>query len=230
MVTPYAADSEGFFRPERPSSCCLAALGVVCQLVVSHWRARKTGPQHPLLVMRCRDHGRAFTVYPCGHVPYGTTRIAPVTEGGSPLSTSDPWRATVFAATLDASLNDQWPRDSPPDDPRRLRTQSRRLERAGLLLGLGDMAPVVAQGLVPTLLAGDAVTAVEAALLLDSAVGIQARGQIVAELLEMSVGRPNVLDTTLIAGAVAGLWGPPIRWEPARGCRRFLMPAPHPPP
>ena len=37
-------------------------------------------------------------------------------------------------------------------------------------------------------------------------------------------------DTVLLAGSVAGLWGPPVRWEPARGRRRFLLSPPRSPP
>ena len=229
MVTPYAADRAGIFRPERPSSCCWAPQGVTCRLVVSHRRTRKTGPCHPLLVMRCLDHKRAFTLYPCGHVPYGRHRVAPVSEDGALLN-SPAWSATMFHAPLDAGAGVLWPAHSPADDPHRRRTQSRYIERAALLLGLSDVAPLIAQGLTSTHLAGDTLAVLEAATALDSAVGVHARGLIVADLIKTVPLRPGVLDAVLLAGSVAGLWGPPIRWEPARGRRRFLLSPPRSPP
>ncbi len=200
---------------------------MACQLVVNHWRPRKTGPEHPLLVMTCRTHKVSFTLYPHGHVPYGRTRVAPVAEDGAVLSGAEPWRATLFDAVLDAADDVLWPCDSSADDLRRRRTQVRRLERAEPLLGLGVVASFIGEGLMPELHGLGTLTVLEAGRVLDSAVGVHARGLILGELLDAVPLRPGVLDAVLFAGAAACLWGTPIRWEPARraqGRRRFLFP------
>ena len=86
IVTPYRPGADGVMLPDEPSACPWAASGETCCLGVEHWRHRKTGPCHPLLVLGCEDHARAFTLYPCGHVPYGRALVAPVREDGALLS------------------------------------------------------------------------------------------------------------------------------------------------
>jgi hypothetical protein len=56
-----------------------------CELVVHHWRERKAGPQIPVMVMQCKTHRRAFTLYPLGHIPYGRVAVAPVGLDGEVL-------------------------------------------------------------------------------------------------------------------------------------------------
>src|ERR1700681_2138751 len=83
-VTPYAADAEGVMVASMPSICPRHEAGdAPCCLWVDHHRDRKTGPLFALTVVHCGRHGRAFTLYPPGHVPYGRLAIAPVSSDGA---------------------------------------------------------------------------------------------------------------------------------------------------
>ena len=231
MVTPYVADADGLMIPERPQACPWAPAGVECRMVVEQWRPRKTGPAHALLVMSCRDHHRVFTLYPCGHVPYGRVAVAPVREDGVPLD-ERAFSLTVFGAALDAGAGELW-RKSQPEHPREtldsmhFRTQGRWLERSEALLGLGSeqAQPLIARRFgISTLELRDATRA------LDTSRSTRARATVVSGLLDRIEIRPCILDDILIAGTLVGLWGPPIRWEPSRRRRRFLFPPAGAPP
>ena len=141
---------------------CGLGAGDACHLVVDHHRPRKTGPCFPLAVLRCTTHGRAFTLYPPGHVPYGRRAIAPVAADGSLVRADDldearprgaghevepdeqvvspealAFSGTVFDAALDAACGRIWQRDHLPGGTDRWwSTQGRWIERALLLLGL----------------------------------------------------------------------------------------------
>jgi hypothetical protein len=229
IVTPYRVEEEAFV-PAWPDACPFAGLEERCSLTVNHWRERATGPEHPVLVLECKEHGHAFTVYPCGHVPYGRAAIAPVSEDGEVLGGQAPWRATALAAVLDAEKRELWPRDSPAGDPRRRRTQSRGVAWAGALLGLDGGRSVEALSRLAVLLGLPTQDLLDAARELPAAAGLVARGAVIAAVLARLPLGPCVLDAVLRAGALAGLWGPPIRFEPVRGRRRFLFPPSGTPP
>lgn len=91
MCTPYAADGSGvMLAVGRVEQCPLAAADEECATTLNGFRARKTGPRFPIQVMTCHTHGRSFTVYPMGFVPYGRVREAPVDVAGSVLEASEP--------------------------------------------------------------------------------------------------------------------------------------------
>jgi hypothetical protein len=96
-------------------------------------RQRKTGPGHGLVVVVCRVHGRHYTLYPPGYVPYGRMPVAPVDhDGTSSLST---WKRTVFVAAVVAVVAGvAWPREGGGGPC--FRTQRRQIERAAQWLGL----------------------------------------------------------------------------------------------
>ena len=80
-----------------------------CEIAVHHRRERKTGPEFAVLVLRCRTHRRAFTLYPLGQVPYGRMAVAPVSCDGELIGSghADPaggpsvgWQTTLFLAAL----------------------------------------------------------------------------------------------------------------------------------
>jgi hypothetical protein len=90
--TPYRVCGEGRLEPELPKQCIAGATGTGepgCVVAVDHRRARKTGPEHPLVVAKCRKHGGAFTLYPPGFVPYGRSAIVPVDAQGQPIRRGD---------------------------------------------------------------------------------------------------------------------------------------------
>lgn len=228
MVTPYLADTDGRMIPERPRACPWAQAGAECRIVVERWRPRKTGPEHALLVMSCRDHRRAFTLYPCGHVPFGRIAVAPVREDGTPFR-DRAFSVTVFGAALDARDGDLWRREQSDGsrnviDGMHYRTQRRRLDRSEALLGLGSGLARAAQPLIARRLGVSTLDLRDATRTLDESRGTRERGVLIYDLLDRLEIGPGILDAILIAGALTGEWGPPIRWEPSRQRRRFLLP------
>ena len=140
IVTPYRVE-DGVLVPVVPDRCIAGEPGIGCWIVLDHWRDRKSGPCFPLAVMRCAVHEVAFTLYPCGHVPYGTAAVAPVGPAGEEL---DPGVCTMFEAASDAAGGRAWSRETPRDEQGRLleppegwwSTQGRRIELATRIVGV----------------------------------------------------------------------------------------------
>lgn len=169
--------------------------------------------------MRCTVHGRAFTAYPPGHVPYGQVALVVLApDGGPALSDDEAAVEHLFAAATDAAREEPalWPRQEASGATRT--TQERRIARGaeilGLVEGVGPGADVAAA--VTHLPCGGLVEATRA---LAAARGLMARGLWIArtfgELLERA-GRA-VMDRLAVLGYLAGRWGKPYRWEPNRG-------------
>jgi len=118
--------------------------GRACRIHRRGFRPRKTGPKFPVEVLRCEEHELGFTAYPPGHVPYGRTAVAPVDYAGQKLAAADnateadqlddSWESTLFGAAIDASRGVTWGEGAEGALESR-RTQGRRLESAGALLG-----------------------------------------------------------------------------------------------
>lgn len=212
-------------RPVVPTSCPYRGTGedVPCRVGIHHWRDRKEGPGHPLGVAACRAHGRAFTLYPPGWTPYGRAPLAPARADGEPVSPMplDRWRATRFAAALDAVADRLWPRGGAYAGSGRWATQCRQLAAlAGLVGVVGgggvDHQHAVAQVLgLPTQVVLDAAAAVPAA-------GSRGRTRAVAaSILAVVEALPGHRDAFLPlarVGHAVGLWGRVFRVQGAR-CR-----------
>ncbi len=179
-----------------------------------HYRARKTGPRFPLAVVGCREHtdGR-YTLYPPGQVPYGREAVAPYGPSGElrvEASTGEPvWEATVFAAALDVARGERWPADSPWDDPRRRRTQGRRLSLVGWLLGVHPEQDERTRERIAARLGVALLRLREQARRWGRR--WWTRGAAVVTVLLMIDPAGSVLDRLLAAGAVGGLWPEPRR-------------------
>ncbi len=97
---PYVTGEGERLRPvEGIERCPLAAVGGICKLERHSFRDRKTGPRFALRILYCATHGRHFTVYPPGHVPYGREAVAPVDERGrfaAPEQEAAYWQETLF--------------------------------------------------------------------------------------------------------------------------------------
>lgn len=209
-----------------PASCLWAEPeSGCCEIAVHHRRERKTGPEFAVLVLRCRAHRRAFTLYPLGQVPYGRMAVAPVSYDGELLGSGDAdpasgprlgWQTTVFLAALQAASGQAWPRQS--DGIARIwDTQQELIAKSAQMLGLLPKTPPrigeqIAQQLqVPRLEQLDAARAFEGAF------GYKERGRaIVAVLDRLQPGR-CLLEQLLACGVLAGLWGPVQRWSPGAG-------------
>lgn len=213
MQSVYEVDAAGEVRVALPGRCPLGADGSPCRVGVHDYRARKTGPRVTLVVARCRAHGRAFTVYPPGHVPYGRVAVVPVDLAGREVRTESGERGvsdTLFEAALDAAAGVRWPR-SGTVEPGTRRTQGRRIVRASSLLGLDLATPertrehLAAALSVPLLMLREAPRESW-----HSGGSWTGRGRQIEEALH-EVREPARL---LFAGEIAGLWGRPSRWDP----------------
>lgn len=219
-TTAYEADEEGVLRAVLPSRCVFASGPESCSLGVDHYRRRKTGPRFPVAVVRCSAHpNNRYTLYPPGHVPYGREAVTPSSPSGVLLldrATEEPvWEATVFAAAVDAAEGEGWPSDSPWQDSRRRRTQGRRLDFCGWLLGVHPGLDERSRERIATRL-GVAVMRLREAARHWGADWTTRGAAIVSVLLAISLGA-SLLDRLLAAGAVAELWAEPRRWEAAGG-------------
>jgi len=179
---------------------------------VHHYRARKTGPCFPLAVVVCAAHpGRYWTIYPKGHFPYGRAPVAPVSTTGVlfvDVKTQVPtWAETYFAAAIDAANGTWWSSESPHKDPRRRRTQGRRLERAGWLLGVHPSLDDEVRELIASCL-GVPLMRLQTA---SRAWGVPwaTRGRAVTSLLEAMPATASLPTRMLSAGAAGGLWAEP---------------------
>ena len=210
----YEADEEGLRWPVLPRRCAFAEGPGRCDLFIDHFRPRKTGPRFPVAVVGCRDHpdGR-YTLYPPGHVPYGREALVPCGPSGElrvEASTGEPlWEATLFGAAQDAEQGERWPADSPWNDARRRRTQGRRLDFAGRLLGVHPGQDEATRERIAARLGVPLVR------LLDQArrwgVDWSTRGAAIMAVLLMVGPGGSVLERILAAGTAADLWPEPRR-------------------
>ncbi len=81
--------------------CPGSSAGEACRVTPHHRRVRSQGPEHALVVAHCHEHGRSFTQYPPGWVPYGRRALCRVTPAGCPVR-SDSVDGTLLGATEDA--------------------------------------------------------------------------------------------------------------------------------
>lgn len=56
-------------------------------------RVRKCGPEYPVVVAQCTEHGCCFTLYPLGWAPYGRDPVVDVEHQGD-------WKRTLFRIIL----------------------------------------------------------------------------------------------------------------------------------
>jgi hypothetical protein len=220
VITPYR-DVGGALVADMPVAGVCAAAGDPCRVVRHHRRGRKTGPQHPLMVARCTVHGRAFTLYPPGHVPYGRWAIAPVASEGSVVRAAEGsvpverWRKTLFEASLDAAEGTPWTRFVDGGVERWWGGSDRWRSTQGVLIGRAEKLV----GIAPELAAGPRERIAEALdvpmlVLRDAVLGVAgyvARGTAVVSILERLAG--GCADGMATCGELSGLWGQAHRWD-----------------
>ena len=118
-----------------PDRCLLSLSGSEgeCEMGGAGWRERVTGPRHQLRKVRCKTHGRSFTLYPVGHVPYGREPVISQVEGTG----ADEPRASLVGAAVAACRGEHWPDELIFDEQGPVRrTQRRRIARVGQVVGL----------------------------------------------------------------------------------------------
>ena len=207
IIAPYYLDEAGGWIAERPAT---APCGPGCDIREHGSRERKTGPGHPLLVIRCVVHNRSFTIYPPGFTPYGRRRLVPRHQR---------WAATIFEAVLDASEGERW--SDTGQQGGWWSTQWRHLERLGELLGLGGGDRVgerVAQVL------GVALHVHIEARTAFGIGGFHRRGRAVRKVLKaVRDAGGDVLRRLLRAGYAAGQWGRGFWADPRWGLRPVVF-------
>jgi hypothetical protein len=203
-----------------------------CAIRVHHRRERKTGPGFALVVLYCRTHRHAFTLYPLGHVPYGRLALAPVSCDGELLHSAEAhgacergpcWQSTIFLAALQAASGHPWPRDS--DGIQMIwDTQLVHLATCAKALGLSkDTSPRLGEQLaqrldVPRLELLDAAQAYRGAR------GYPEQGRAIESVLERLRPGRCLLEQLLCCGVLTGLWSRVERWEPgAARARRTVF-------
>ncbi len=190
-------------------------------MYVDHERRRKTGPRYPLAVVGCTVHPQGrYTLYPPGHYPYGRVAVVASSASGSVLREGESprrpaWAMTVFAAALDAARGERWPSESPADDRRRRRTQGRRLELAGRLVGVHPDLDAGARERVATRLGVATMTLASGAR--KWSMNWTQRGAAVLAVLMALALDGALLDRLLAAGVMVGVWTGVRRWDPVRG-------------
>ena len=216
-----------------PRGCVHAATGdEACVLVVHHVRERKTGPRIPVTVLQCQTHGRAFTLYPLGHLPYGRLAIAPVALDGELLRSTDSepqvdgsrppaWSTTLFGSAF-AALHAPTIKLT---DPRWWATEAPEgLAQGAAILGVHPALSVQAADAIAFRLEIPRLVLRQAADAYEHARGRAARGRVLVGVLG-ELGDTCLLDRVLAAGACAGCWGTVTRWDAAsRGARGRVFP------
>lgn len=223
IVATYHEDADGRLAPANVARCPVGSDADKCATTRHVWRSRKTGPEHPLLVVRCRRHGGFFTIYPPGHVPYGRrplVKLAP--DGSSPnveQQGASRFLGTCMDAAIDAAEGVAWARDFPGGTDRWWSTQRRRLRRACLVTGVDPQLAPVLRGRVAEALDVDGGLLVGLACEVVVADGYRARGRAVTAVLEQLPSAWAAFWRLAEAGWMVGLWRRPMY---AAGSTRLL--------
>jgi hypothetical protein len=224
IVTPYKVDSDGQMQAVMPSSCPVrdeAGEHGECGLARHHVRRRKTGPKHGLLVVSCRSHGIAFTLYPPSYAPYRRQSLTKLAPDGEPIrsaaTASDgkaDYEGTVFEAAFDAKAGCRWARESGDGQPERWwGTQGRHLRLATLLAGVArDLDAKIRESIAAVLSVGTLLLRE-----LSQAVGYRAIGTSVCSVLGSLHGHASRrAQQLLVCGHLVGQWGAPLHWDAER--------------
>lgn len=234
LIVPYLRGAGDVLVASLPDVCPFAEQSGGCVLRRVHERARKTGPGHPIQVMRCRTHDRCFTLYPPGHAPYQRFAIERRAPDGGLLvveGETDPVRTdfggTVFEAGLDGKEGRAWRRCSSSEDEydRWWGRQGRHQRLAGELLGVAAGVSAQERERVAALLGVGMLTLEEAGR--DWHDGYRTRGRAITLVLRCVRRTFGRMLRLLHAGFLSRRWGRPMLWHAGR---RTVETLPFPPP
>ena len=165
------------------------------------------------MVVLCREHRHAFTVYPPGYAPYARKPLVAVAPDGCVLHRSKPpgeqpdksaWEATLFEAALDAAAGEAWRPQGAAFTTGQWRTQQRHIEQC--------ISPVNQRQRheVADLIGVAYVDLQQAAQQAAKASGYRQRGAAVQKVLNQLQPRASLPADLLRCGAVAGRWAEPM--------------------
>lgn len=212
--------------PELPSAGpCKSWDNCPCHINQDHFRERKTGPEFPILVVRCTKHRVAFTIYPFGYPPYGRSSIAPVAPEGSVTigeNGSKRFCGTYFDAAIDAAEPSAWWHQYENEHLSALSfiTQTRHLMRICAWLGIdpggAQQQSEAAMRLldVPGQLLHDSTRTIR------ENTGYQSRGVAICKILDVITLRSSFFERLAALGANIGIWPPCAIWDRLNRCFR----------
>lgn len=214
MQAAYEVGPTGVLSATVPERCPLGEDGSACLVTRHDQRARKSGPEHAIVVCRCRTHRVYFTVYPPGHVPYGRVAVVAADAEGRTIA-GDALDDTLFGAAVEASSETSSGRRS------QRRTLVRRLELCAALLAITASADAVRAAVAGALWIPQ-LRVREAARQYALGHRLCERARVVLSLLAQ-VSQHRLRTGVLITGHIAGLWGRPSRWDPGGRMLRPLV-------
>jgi len=191
MVT-YQVTADGVVA-DVPEHCPFGGDGETCRVHRHDWRPRGFGPGHPLRIVLCVTHGRAFTLYPPGWFPFSRRPVA---------VRSRDWTKTIFVAAVCAAAGQLWPEEQAGDYGHRATSQRRFIERCGQWLGLDEslrQGEVVAEALGVPL----AIYASSQEQWTDAAGRVQ-RGRVIRDLLAAVPDEDGRLVTRMLRVVIRG--------------------------
>jgi hypothetical protein len=206
---------DGELGASVPGRCPLGEDGSPCAVARHDRRPRKSGPEHALIVCRCRAHGVYFTVYPPGHVPYGRVAVVAEDSEGRAIQGGEALGATIFGAALEACAQ---------TESRRMqrRTVQRRLGVCAAMLGLATALAESVRDRIADVLSLPRLAARSSARVYGTTRLLRVRSVTVLGLLAR-VPHARRRVGLLLAGQLAGLWGRPSRWDPGGPMLRPLV-------
>lgn len=226
ICTPYIRGPDGQLvatLPDRcPTGACSACGTTDCALRTLYYRPRKAGPGHPLAVVRCGTHGKAFTLYPPGYAPHRRQSVLRLSHDGSSIFQAegcDAERAdfdgTLFESALDAKDGVAWARASgghPDAAERYWGGQGRHLNLAARITGVARELCDDVRVSIAMVLSVDCLGLQEGA----RARGYRAIGRAVCSVLTKLRSAARRAFYLLTCGALAGCWGEPLHWDADR--------------
>jgi hypothetical protein len=192
----------------------LGADGSQCAVARHDRRPRKSGPEHALVVCRCRAHGVFFTLYPPGYVPYSRMAVIAEDSEGRAIQ-GEALGTTIFGAALEAGAERESQR-------MQRRTVQRRLSACAAMLGLWPTLPELVRDQIADALWLPRLAARASARAYSVMRRLRDRSALLLGLLaRVPLARRRA--GLLVAGQLAGLWGRPSRWDPGGQTLRPLV-------
>ena len=212
MVGQYYPNKDGFMDTELPENGpCRDVDGHACEIGRDHYRDRKTGPEFPILVGRCRIHQLRFTIYPIGFAPYYRKRIAPVSPDGSLVvegKGAEQFAGTYFDAALDAAKSQSWwhSYQEQSESLPAFTTQSMHLKRMCAWFGIAPDSDMKQQEAVIHLLGVPGQLLHDNANLIQAQPGYHNQGIAICAILDAVTIQFSLFERIAELGAISGFW------------------------